>query len=95
MKWLARAFAGGKFRAGLALLIGGLVLCAGLGWLRLEFDDNHRKFFKGNSDAYEQLEELAEAFPLDENDFIVLLESDDLFAVRTGRGDAWVGCCSA
>jgi len=80
MERLAQGFSSGSFRAwlggGLALLLG--IAAAGL--LRLEFDDNHRKFFRGSSDAYEQLEQLAAAFPLDENDFILLLESERMFS---------------
>jgi len=79
MERLARAFGSGKFRRRLAAALVVLICVAGSGFLRLEFDDNHRKFFRGQSDAYEQLEKLAAAFPLDENDFIILLESDDLF----------------
>ena len=79
MERLARGFGSSRFRAGLAGLVVLSVLLAGSGLLRLEFDDNHRKFFRGASDAYEQLEKLAAAFPLDENDFVLLIESDDLF----------------
>ena len=89
MERLARGFGSGRFRAVLALLIGLAVSVAASGLLRLEFDDNHRKFFRGSSDAYEQLERLAGIFPLDENDFIVLLESEGVFdpeAVEALRG---------
>ena len=64
MERLARGFGRGRFRAVLALLIGLAVGVAASGLLRLEFDDNHRKFFRGSSDAYEQLERLAGIFPL-------------------------------
>ena len=86
MEGLARWFGSLRFRFGLAILIGGLVVLAGSGLLRLEFDDNHRKFFRGSGDAYEQLEVLAGMFPMDENDFIVLLESDDLFSRERVEG---------
>ena len=79
MERLAQAFSSARFRAWLGAALALLVGLAAIGLLRLEFDDNHRKFFRGSSDAYEQLERLAAAFPLDENDFILLLESDDLF----------------
>ena len=79
MDWLARGFGSGRFRGALVAILGVLICLAGSGLLRLEFDDNHRKFFRGSSDAYEQLEKLAATFPLDENDFVILLESDDLF----------------
>ena len=75
MEWLARGFGSSRFRGLLAAIICLLVGLAAIGLLRLEFDDNHRKFFQGSSDAYEQLEKLAAAFPLDENDFILLFES--------------------
>ena len=45
MERLARGFGSGRFRAVLALLIGLAVSVAASGLLRLEFDDNHRKFF--------------------------------------------------
>jgi predicted RND superfamily exporter protein len=63
---------------GLAAAIALLTCLAASGLLRLEFDDNHRNFFRGSGDAYEQLEKLAATFPLDENDFIILLEAEDL-----------------
>ena len=80
MERLAQAFSNARFRAWLGVAVALLAGLAALGLLRLEFDDNHRKFFRGSSDAYQQLEKLAAAFPLDENDFILLLESDDLFS---------------
>ena len=73
MERLAQAFSSARFRAWLGAALALLVGLAAIGLLRLEFDDNHPTFFRGSSDAYEQLERLATAFILDENDFILLL----------------------
>lgn len=54
--------------------------CAIWGLTRLKFDDNFRNLFRSNTAAFENYVDLTEQFGSDENDIIILLESEDLLS---------------
>jgi predicted RND superfamily exporter protein len=60
----------------LAILVSGF---AGYGFSHLTIDDVPRKLFASDDDDYHRLEQLFKDFGSDDNDCVVVLESDDLF----------------
>lgn len=62
-----------------AACISVFTMLAGWGLSRIEFDDNFRNLFASDSVAFTNYLESIDQFGSDENDVIVLLESDDLW----------------
>lgn len=78
MNWLGDLFA--RFRWVVALTILAVTIAAGIGITRLEFDDDLRNFFKAEDGEFAQLQTLFDDFGSDDNDCLVVVECDKLFA---------------
>lgn len=81
----------GRNRVLIALIVVVFSSIAGYGVTFLRLDDIPRKLFASDDEDYHRLERLFEEFGSDDNDCIVVLESDDLFrpdAVRVVRSIA-------
>jgi hypothetical protein len=66
-------------RRGLALAsVAVITAWAGLGIAQLSYDDDYRSVFHADSEQYRGLERLTREFGREENDLVVLFESDDV-----------------
>ncbi|MCH8808186.1 MAG: MMPL family transporter, partial [Planctomycetes bacterium] len=71
-----------EHRKPLAVAVVVVTAVAGFGFSRLRFDDRPRGIFKSNDEAHALLEEVFADFGSDDNDCILVVEADDLFAPK-------------
>lgn len=83
-EWLAEQF--GRYRPLVALGLVLMTAAALVGAGRLGFDDVPRSVFKTHDDDYARLEELFQQFGSDDNECLLVVESDDLFSPQGVAG---------